>query len=148
MWLDRIVELWQDTMRNQIDLLFLFSRELPFCSVRCRVPIRLAAQPSLRLRGTNEFENRFVTDQRLSSPIADDLRKQAVLNRIPFGSACGKMRHYDCQSEFVRHLLQPIFPSPTTIAIRVAAITFDQQFMLISVMRSSDPQPPAFDGRD
>src|SRR5262249_4593700 len=119
MWLDRIVELWQDTMRNQIDTLLLFSRELPFCSVRCRVPIRLTAQPGLRFRGTNEFENRFVTDQRLSSPIAADLRKQAMLNRIPFGSACGKMRHCDRQSEFVRHPLQPILPSPAAIAIRI-----------------------------
>src|SRR4026208_2329935 len=148
MRLDRIVELWQNTMRNQIDPFFLFSRELPFCSVRCRVPVRLAAQPDLRFRGANEFENLFVTDQRLSSPIAADMRKQAVLNRVPFGSACRKMRHYDCQSEFVCHLLQPIFPSPTTIAIGIAAVTFNQQFMLVRVMLSSDPQPPAFDRPD
>jgi hypothetical protein len=80
MWLDRIIELRQDTMRNQIDPLLLFSRELPFCFVQCRVPIRLAAQPRLRFRGTNEFENLFVADQRLSSPIAGDLREQAVLD--------------------------------------------------------------------
>jgi hypothetical protein len=148
MWPDRIVELWQDTMRNQIDPLLLFSRELPFCSVRCRVPRRLAAQPGLRFRGTNEFENLFVTDQRLSSPIAADMREQAVLNRIPFGSARGKMRHSDCQSEFVRHSLQPILPSPAAIAIGIAAITFNQQFMLVGVMLSSNPQPPASDRPD
>ncbi len=148
MWLDRIVELWQDTMRNQIDPFLLFSRELPFCFVKCRVPIRLAAQPGLRFRGPNEFENLFVTDQGFSSPIAADLRKQAMLNRIPFGSASGKMRHYDCQSEFVRHALQPILPSPSAIAIGIAAVTFNQQFMLIRAMCSPDPQPPASDRPD
>src|SRR5262245_3753154 len=66
MWPDRIVELWQDAMRNQIDPLLLFSRELPFCFVKCRVPRRLAEQSGLRFRGANEFENHFVTDQ--SSP--------------------------------------------------------------------------------
>src|SRR5262245_33255531 len=148
MWLDRIVELGQDTMRNQIDPLLLFSRESPFCFVKCRVPIRLAAQPGLRFRGANEFENLFVTDQRLSSPIAADLRKQAMLDRIPFGSASGKMRHCDCQSEFVRHALQPIPPSPAAIAIGIAAVTFNQHFMLVRVMLSSEPQPPTSDRSD
>ena len=83
MWLDRIVKLWQDTMRNQIDLHFLFRRELPPDFVRGLVQVRLAAQPGLRFRGANEFEDRFVTDQRLSSPVTADLRKQAMLNWVP-----------------------------------------------------------------
>jgi hypothetical protein len=59
MRLDRIVELWQDLMRSRIDPLFLFSRELQFCSVRCRVPRRLAAHPGLRFRGANEIDGLF-----------------------------------------------------------------------------------------
>src|SRR5215475_8345399 len=145
MWLDRIVELWQDTLWDQLDPLLLFSRELQLCFVKFRVPIRLAAKACIRFRGANVFENLFVTGQRLSGPIAADLRKQAVLNRIPFGSASGKMRYYYCQSKFVRHLLQTILPSPAAIAIRIAAITFKEEFILVRIMPSADPQPPSSD---
>ena len=103
-------------------------------------------QPTLCFCGSNEFEERFVTDQRLSGPIATDLRKQAMLNRVPLGSACGQMRHGDRQAEFIRQRLQPILPSPATIAIGVTAVRFNQQFMLVRVVRLSDLHPPASDG--
>src|SRR5215475_10915384 len=76
MWLDRIVELCRDTMRNQIDPLFLFSREAQFSSVRCRLPYASQRSPaSVFVARMNQSENRFVTDQRLPSQSAADLAK-------------------------------------------------------------------------
>ena len=146
MRLDRIVKLGQNTMRDQIDLRFLFRRELPLGFVKGLGQVRLAAQPGLSFCGPNEFENCFVTDQGLSSPVLADLRKQAMLNRIPLGSSGRIMRHSDRQSEFIRHSLQSIFPSPGAIAVGIAAVTFDQQFISVRVVSLPDLHPPASDG--
>jgi hypothetical protein len=148
MWFDRIVHLWQDTTWNQIDLFFLFRCKLQPGFINGLVQVCLAAQPILRFCSPNKLEDCFVTDQRFSGPVAADLQKQAMLNRIPLGSACGQMCHCDRQAKFVRQLLQLILPSPATIAIRIAAIRFNQQFMLVKVIHLPELQPPASNGCD
>src|SRR5262245_12483639 len=143
---DRIIQTWQDTMWKQIDLPLLFRRELQLRFVNRLIQRGLTAQSSLRLRCANEIENCFVIDQRLSSPITTDLRKETMLDRIPLGSSCRIMRDDDRQAKFIRQLLQPIFPPPGAIAVGIATITFNQQFIRVGVSRLSNLQPPASDG--
>ena len=146
MRLDRIVILWQNTTWNQIDTFFLFQCKLQPGFINSLVQVCLAVQPTLRFRSANELEDRFVTNQRLAGPVAADLRKQAMLNRIPLGGASGQMGHGDGQAKFIRQLLQLVLPVPATIAIRIAAIRLNQQFMRVRGVHLSGLHPPASNG--
>src|SRR5919108_2978958 len=146
MRLDRIVILWQNTTWNQFDTFFLFQCKLQPGFINSLVQVCLAAQPTLRFRSANELEDRFVTNQRLAGPVAADLRKQAMLNRIPLGGASGQLGHGDGQAKFIRQLLQLVLPVPATIAIRIAAIRLNQQFMRVRGVHLSGLHPPASNG--
>jgi hypothetical protein len=52
----------------------------------------------------DEVEDLWITVQRLGGPVFGDFGEQAVLNRIPFGSAGGVMSNGDCESKTVAEL--------------------------------------------
>jgi len=95
----------------------------------------------------NKFEDRFVTDQWLPGPVSTDRRKQSMLDWIPFRGSRRHMSHHNTQPKFVSQLLQRKLPQPRTITVWVAAISFDQQFLLTRICYAPHPFPPPPDGR-
>ena len=108
--------------------------------------MRLTAQASCGLGRADELYDRFITDQRLSCPVASDTAEQTMLNPIPLRSARWIVCHRDGQVEFIGELLQAPFPQPTPIAIGTTAIGLNQQLVLAAIAQPTHRQPPQANG--
>ncbi len=145
-WLDSVVPARQDAMPFQVDLRFLFSRDLETSFIIGGIQVGPTPQACFRSRRPNEFEDGLVTAQRLPGPVLFDMAKQLVFNRVPFGRVRRQVYDGDCQAELVRQLLEPVFPQPATVAIRSTTVRFDQQMLLASVNFAPHFDPPPANG--
>src|SRR6266851_2161642 len=64
-----------------------FIRDSDSDLVIIRVQYRFGFEPGSRLRATDEIDDRFVVDQRLSFPVQTDERKEPVLDLVPLAGA-------------------------------------------------------------
>jgi hypothetical protein len=92
-------------MRHDIDLRFLFRRDLSAGFINMVAQASLTPQPRLGFGCPNEFKDSLVADQRFTGPIAANEREQPMFNWIPFGGPRRQMRHGDRDVEFIRQLL-------------------------------------------
>lgn len=77
---------------------------------------------------SNEVERLGMADQGFASPIGADGAKQAMLNGVPLGSACGIMRDGDSETgDIGNFVLQAVLPKPIAIAIAATPIGKGQE---------------------
>src|SRR6266571_7523107 len=93
-------------------------------------------------RGANEVHHDLVGFQRMASPIAGHMTKQAMLDLVPLARAGREMAHFDLQTGFIAQRLQ--FDLPKTISATVAAATVrrDQQALGLRVPATAQTLPP------
>gem|GEM_PF-2607054 len=92
----------------------------------------------------NISQHRFESKQRFASPIDTDQSKQAMLNRIPFGSTGWVMANGDFQTQMVSQLfLDLLLPQVRTTTIAAAGICQDQKLGLTWVEQTTLTLPPA-----
>lgn len=133
-------------MWHQVDLGFIFGRDLQASFVVGSVQAGAATEAVLCFRGADELQHGLVTDQRLSSPVLADDTEPPMLHRIPLGGAWRKVRHRDDQLKLIGQRLQTPFPPPTPRTVRAAIISFNQQFILTGIPAAPDRHPPRPDG--
>ena len=81
-----------------------------------------------RLRGAHEVEQLPIAVERLPGPVLGDFREQAMLDRIPWGSAGGVVSHRHGESEAMAELgLQFGLPGTATTTIAAARVGEDRQ---------------------
>ena len=111
------------------------------CIQRCE-----ATEARARPCSTDVLQHDFIAGQGFAGPIGADQIEHVVLDRVPFGCACGIMSDRDCQSEFIGQVLQTDLPGPATITIGTSAVGFDRQPRHLRIPTPSDFQPPRTDG--
>jgi len=75
-----------------------------------------------------EVENFLVAVEGLAGPVFGDFREKAMLDRVPFRGASGKMRDSDIEAERVSELsLEFSFPGAITAAITAAGVGQDEE---------------------
>jgi hypothetical protein len=92
----------------------------------------LHCQASLGLGITNVMQSIVEGAQGTTSPSLADFTKQAVLNRVPFGSSGWIVTDSNGQAKLVRYLFLKVpFPHTGTMAIATTTIRFDHQMSSI-----------------
>src|SRR5215467_9892929 len=145
---DSVIPFGQHAMGLQVDLSLLLQRDFDPRRIVAGVKQSATSKTVLSLGCPNKLQRGFVTNQWMSSPVLADLRKQAMLNRIPFRSAGWQMRDCDLHVKFISQLLQSKFPQPTAISIGAAAVGFNQQPSAPWVSGSPFDQQPNADDCD
>lgn len=112
-----VIPFWQHSVGLQIDLGLLLRRDFNPRRIMAGVKQSATSETALSFSRPNKLQRSPITVQWLSSPVLADLRKQTMLNRIPFRSAGWQMCNRDPQVEFISQPLQSEFPQPTAISI-------------------------------
>ena len=123
---------------NEMEFAYFRLGELDSCVVFAWKQICGDAEASVGFRCADKVEHGFHIGERLASPVSGNLAKQAVLDRIPFGSAGWVMAHSDSETERnANSVLKSLLPSVTTPALAAAPIGQEQEFLSLRVSRPS-----------
>src|SRR5450755_2683004 len=89
------------------------------------------------------MEHSLIALQWLPCPIVTNLAKEAMLDRIPFGSPCWIVTDRDCHPRGIdKPMLQGVFPEADTATVVSAAIRQKQQGRGLRVVVSAKFSPP------
>lgn len=94
----------------------------------------------------DEVEDLGITIKRFRGPIFGNLREQAVLDGIPFGSAGGVVGNSYCQAKAVAELALKLgFPGARTATVAATGVGKDEQLPAAMVATSTVALPPTGD---
>ena len=123
---------------NEVEFTYFRLGELDSCIVFAWKQIGGDAEASVGFGGTDKVEHGFHIGERLASPVPGDLAKQAVLDRVPLGSAGWVMAHGDGETERIADpVLKSLLPGVTTPAVAAAPIGQEQEFLSLRVSMPS-----------
>jgi len=94
------------------------------------------------------LQYRFITLKWLSGPVAADQVEHSMLDGIPFRRSRRIVGDGNPDPKFRGELLQARLPQLTPIAIRAAAISFNQQLRAANIEMAPELGPPGADRRD
>ena len=106
-------------MRLQFDLLHLLIGNLQGNGIFPFVQFGFDLQAGLSRGTANQIHDHFMADPRAPSPVHADMRKEPMLNLIPFAGSGWKMTDRDLQAYFRGQFLQ--FPLPQSNPIPIAS---------------------------
>jgi hypothetical protein len=118
-------------------------------------PVRIVAtvevsgdgQAGLSSGGTNEVENLLIAVERFAGPVLGDLRKETMLDGVPFRSSCLVVGDGEGQAVGIGQLrLELGFPSAATIAVTAAGIAEDEEMSGAWITEQPLLAPPMRDG--
>ena len=135
-------------MWTQTQLIQGFDRDLDPRLIDGGIQIGLAAKAGGRGRGPNVVEYRFVTVQRMTSPVGADQIEHPMLDQVPLGGPRRIVVDGDNQAEFIGQLLQFDPPQSGSIPIGTPTVGLDQQAALARIQHPPQVQPPRSDRRD
>ncbi len=135
-------------MRSYPQTIKIFVRNFLVQFIFGGVQLGLTKKTGGRGRGTNMVEYRFVTIERLTSPIGTDQTKHAVFNWVPFGSAGRIMGDRDNQAKLIGQVLEAHFPNPAPVAIGATTVGFNQHMLLVRIKQWFHHQPPPSNSSD
>src|SRR5271166_2126060 len=96
----------------------------------------------LRRCGADEVDHDLIGLQRLTSPVARHVTKQAMLNLVPLTCARRKMAYFDLKPGFIAEFLQFHFPQSISATVAASAISRDQQAPSYRVTATAQTVPP------
>lgn len=135
-------------MWTQTQLIQGFDRDRDPRLIDGGIQIGLAAKARGRGRGPNVVKHRFITVQRVTSPVGTDQVKHPMLDQVPLGGPRRIVVDGDNQAKLIGQLLQFDPPQPGSIPIRPPTVGLDQQAALAGIQHPSQFQPPRSDRRD
>jgi hypothetical protein len=100
-----------------------------------------------RPRRADVLQDRLVTDQRLTRPVAADRPKHPMFDEVPLRRSGGIMGYRDGQVELVGQPLQRHLPAPLAVVGGPTAVRRNQQPPGVGVATAANVQPPATDRR-
>src|ERR1039457_4600163 len=104
-------------------------------------------QAGLSSGGANEVQDLLITVEWFACPVLGDLRKEAVFNGVPFGSASRVVGNGESQTERIGQLrLELGFPGAATIAIAAAGVAQNEELPGAWIAARSLLAPPMRDG--
>jgi len=91
-----------------------------------RVQDCLDFEPGARFGATNQVDDSFIIDPRLSSPVQTDKREEPVLDLVPLAGFRRIVTDRDRYPHLIRHLLQVEFPGAKAISVAPPSICADE----------------------
>ena len=92
-------------MTAELDVIELLVGHLDSGLILIRVQDCLDFEPGARLGATNQVDDSFIIDQRLSSPVQTDEREEPVLDPVPLAGTGRIVTNRDRYSDLICHLL-------------------------------------------
>ena len=134
-------------MRLQAKRLELFGRWFGTGTIVAAVEVSGDRQAGLSSGGANEVQDLLITVEWFACPVLGDLRKEAVFNGVPFGSASRVVGNGESQTERIGQLrLELGFPGAATIAIAAAGVAQNEELPGAWIAARSLLAPPMRDG--
>lgn len=104
-------------------------------------------QTSLGRGCTKDVKNLLIAIERLCGPVLGDLRKQAMFDRVPLGSASRIVSHRHGEIEGISELrLELSLPGMAVTTIAATGVGENQELAGAAVAKRTFPFPPAGDG--
>lgn len=134
-------------MRRQAKSLELCGRWFGAGGIVTTVEVGGDRQAGLSSGGANEVEDLLITVEWFAGPVLGDLRKETVLNGVPFRSASRVVGNSESQTKRIGQLrLKFCFPGAATIAIAAASVTQNEELPGAWIATRSLLAPPMRDG--
>src|SRR5277367_1895043 len=102
---DGVVPFAVKFVRMEVNLSQFLITDLNTRWIRSCIKTGFYLETSFRPGGTDEIDNNLMTDQRPPAPVHGDIRKQAMLNLVPFAGAGREMANRDLQAAFISQVL-------------------------------------------
>ena len=98
-------------------------------ALRIRPPIQLAPHPQAcgRPGRADQVDDHRETHQRLPPPVAADVRKEPMLDRVPLARSRREVAGRDGQARAIGQLLQLPLPEPEPSPVAASGIGRDEQ---------------------
>ena len=98
---------------------------------------------SARGRFSYQLHNYLMTDQRPAPPVHTDMRKEAMLDFVPFARSRREVTGSDGQIRLRSQCLQFHFPQADAVSIAASTIRTNQQVRGVGIELLAHPKPPA-----
>src|SRR6266849_4621469 len=118
-------------------------RDLDFEWILPFVQLGLNLQPGFGHGRSDQFDNDFMADQRAPSPIHADVRKQSMLDLVPFARPWGEMTDRDGEVGGIHERLEFNLPESNPIPIAATTVGTNQELVGVRVDRRAHGVPPA-----
>src|SRR5260370_7854005 len=91
----------------------------------------------------NQLDNGLKRRERLATPIDGNVRKEPMLDLVPFAGGRRQVAHGDGEAGLIHQMLHLLLPQPIARPIGATPITPDQQFPPSAIQFAAHALPPA-----
>src|SRR5260221_4855968 len=96
----------------------------------------------------NQLDNGLKGRERLATPIDGNVRKEPMLDLVPFAGGRRQVANGDGQAGLISQVLHLLLPQPIARPIGATPISHDQQFPTSGIQFAAHALPPASDALD
>src|SRR5208337_2383431 len=120
-----------------------FVRDLNLDGVSSFIQLRFDLKSSACDRLSNQLYNHLMADQGSTPPVHTDMRKETMLDLVPFAGSRREVAYGDPQTHLGSQVLQLNFPQADAVSVTSPTIGTNQQVRGAGVDLPAHPKPPA-----